>query len=159
MAVLREKEGLVVRSPLFSKLDVYVQAVTALILAPIVILGVLFLSKGGPESDFWLKITLATLTVIVLDILLESIIVVRRVTITPRGVMFGYLFHSEFGTWENLAPISYPPKFGRVSIGRRSPGGSPRIHEITFRQCRAILEFPGRPEWEFSKEVLALVHP
>jgi hypothetical protein len=133
--------------------DLQVQA-SVLITGPLIFLFVLFLTVGGPADGTALKLAVAALAVVVTEVLLEGTTSVRRVEVSPAGVRFRYIFHTERASWTDLSPTLLPAEHGMWQVVRfAGKGGRLRAYRITTDMARAILRFPARPRWDIPLEV------
>ena len=83
---------------------------------------------------------------------------VRGIDVEEDGISFRYLFHSEYGSWSDLAPSPFAIKHGEWYLARRNPGSHSnhrvRGYRLTIEQARAVLSFPACPKWTLPESVV-----
>jgi hypothetical protein len=127
----------------------------ALILSPLMFLGIVFGTAGGVGYDTWGKVTLAVGAIAFACLMPPELTSVRRVTLDDSGVIFRFLFHKERAAWAELKPSGPPALHDLWAVLREQPKYrvNPRAFTITVKQARAIMAHPNCPKWDLSPEV------
>ncbi len=129
---------------------------------PVGVLFVVFLSGPQPPTDVVPKLIGVAVLMGGIDLFVEAVASVRRVTIDSGGMTFRFLFHSERREWRDLEPSRALPKHGMWGVASRSRGGRPvrqRGYGLTVAQARAILDFPNGPAWDIPPATRRALEP
>lgn len=123
---------------------------------PIAVAFIVFLSGRPPTIDLIPRFLGIVVFLACVDLLVEAIISVRQVRITPGGVTFRFIFHSEHRSWKELEPSRDPPRHGGWGLVSRYRNGRParqRGYPLTIDQARAVLSNPNCPRWELPSSI------
>jgi hypothetical protein len=135
--------------------DAMVQ-VTCVALYPVGALFAVFLSGPQPPADVLPRLLGFALFVAGVDLFVEALISVRRVSLDSQGVSFRYLFHTERREWTDLEPSKLTPRHGGWGVISRFRGGHramQRAYALTIEQARAIVGHPNCPRWDLPADV------
>jgi len=135
--------------------DAMVQ-VTCVALYPVGVLFIVFLSGPQPPTNVLPQLVGIALFVAGVDLFVEALVSVRRVSLDAQGVSFRYLFHTERREWTDLEPSKLTPQHGGWGVISRYRGGHramQRAYALTLEQARAIVGHPNCPRWELPEAV------
>ena len=160
-----------IRGPAGSKVDWQVHEAMMLV-APVSVVLIVFLTVGGPGHDTAIKLGLAVGAIVSSDLaLLEIVSYPRRLTIDRAGVVLRFRLHRTTKTWSELAPDirrarGYYSDQGWFLFFQPGPAPSGKSRRrgclLSDAQARAILLYPSGKEWQSSgeiKEFLGLSQP
>ena len=125
-------------------------------LFPVGVLFIVFLSGPQPPTNVLPRIVGVALLWAGVDLFVEALVSVRRVSLDAQGVSFRYLFHTERREWTDLEPSKLTPRHGdwalisRFRAGRRT---MQRAYAVTIEQARAIVGHPNCPKWDLPEDV------
>ena len=123
---------------------------------PVGVLFVVFLSGPKPPADVVPRLVGIAIFLVGVDLFVEALVSVRRVSLDARGVSFRYLFHTERREWTDLEPSNLTPRHGGWGVISRYRGGHramQRAYALTLEQARAIVGHPNCPRWELPEAV------
>lgn len=151
---------------LLTRIDRQILSVV-LLLSPVDVILIVFLTNGGWQSDTSLKLGFAIATVVLTALLLTEVVSnPRRVYLSSRGLTIRYRLHSERADWGDMRPSVAPAKgvysgSWHVSKQQILPSGRVRRRAFLFtpKQARAVLRYPSGRKWDMTPDVQQLVTP
>lgn len=112
--------------------------------------------KGPLTQTSWiiaLAYSVASATVVLLGV--EEFSWVRRVDISPAGLVFHFRFHHRTVPWDRISLPWYNPEHGVWNLIGTLPNGKRRPFRVTVEQARVIVSSPWHSPWELRPEARA----